>query len=96
VIPQEHNPSRERPGSAQSPTVREWGVLKFFNTARGYGIIVGPRGDVFLGLGAVTRAGLDPWHLQVGVRLEYKKVADKRDERRSRAQSVRLLGPIEP
>jgi cold shock CspA family protein len=57
----------------KSQTGREWGVLKFFNTSRGYGIIVEPRGDVFLGLGAVTRAGIDPWLLQAGVRLEYDR-----------------------
>ncbi|WP_181704435.1 cold-shock protein [Chthonobacter albigriseus] len=58
--------------------VRQTGVVKFFNEAKGYGFIVPDLGgnDVFVHVSAVQRSGLAG--LENGKRVSYATEPDKR------------------
>ena len=58
--------------------MRQTGIVKFFNTQKGYGFITPDDGgkDVFVHVTAVERSGLGP--LNEGMRISFETEPDKR------------------
>ena len=67
------------------------GVVKFFNTQKGFGFITPSDGsrDVFVHISAVERAGLGT--LREGQKISYEIVADRRSGKSS-ADNLRAAG----
>lgn len=74
--------------AANRPVPRLFGVVRWFNAAKGYGFIARDdgAGDVFVHIAAVQRAGLDT--LREGQRVEFE-IGTSRDGR-SRAENLSL------
>ena len=72
----------------------ETGTVSFFNAERGFGFIVPDHagGDIFVGMAALDRAGLDT--LRTGQRVRFRPVPD-RNGNRPRAHDLELLEPLE-
>jgi CspA family cold shock protein len=83
-----HRPSRVLPG-VQSPVtdskecVMNTGIVKFFNTTKGFGFIALDNGgaDVFVHISAVERAGLRT--IMEGQKLNFDVVKDSRSGKSS-------------
>ncbi len=58
--------------------MRQTGIVKFFNTQKGYGFITPDDGgkDVFVHVTAVERSGIGP--LNEGMRISFETEPDKR------------------
>lgn len=58
--------------------MRQTGIVKFFNTQKGYGFITTDDGgkDVFVHVTAVERSGIGP--LNEGMRISFETEPDKR------------------
>jgi CspA family cold shock protein len=66
------------------------GVMKFFNSDRGYGFVASDGGgpDVFLHVSALEQAGIQ--NLPEGARISFDVVMDQR-KGKTNAQNVKLL-----
>jgi CspA family cold shock protein len=66
------------------------GVVKFFNSDRGYGFVASDGGgpDVFLHVSALEQAGIQ--NLPEGARISFDVVIDQR-KGKTNAQNVKLL-----
>jgi len=64
--------------SIASFVMRQTGIVKFFNQAKGYGFITPDRGDkdVFVHISALQGSGLT--HLEGGIRVSFETEPDKR------------------
>lgn len=82
-----HHQDRE----PKEPGPRQNGVLKFFNTDRGFGFITPDDGhkDVFVHISAIERSGLPP--LAEGTRVSFETEEDRRG-RGFQAVNLQLLG----